>query len=182
MTTIIEAIKTVLTWADKELPLVRWSRAEQSSAPYDLNSYPDGIGTVKTLSLVSDGRGWKNQEFVEANDNFETTFVGTRAVTFSVNIFGNDAFQKAENLRSTVEFEENKAVFASKNLGFVSTSDTRNLTELVSSKYEERAQFDITFYMQTELVKEVDRIVTIKVAGTLKTENTELNEEQEIDI
>ena len=162
--TINNAFNGVIAWCNGELPAVTWGRAQQSQAPSP-KDFPGGLGIVNLLSVTNDGRGWVNETYSSVNDNFDQEYKNSKRLDFSVNIFGVDAFARAEQLKSSVYFPQVTDDFLLANLGFVSATSTNNLTAIENGEWESRAQFDIAFYSNITYTKTIDPVdqVTIKV-------------------
>jgi hypothetical protein len=169
---LVPAKNAVLKWASDEISAVQWRFANQNSPSFSLSRYPNGIGTIQLISVVQNGPGRVDSVYDEIIDKFIDTYIGRKRLRFSVNLFGPNSYDNAEKLKNSVLFDGIIQQFERDGLGFITTSEARNITALVSAQFEERAQFDISFYTNLEYVKTFDRIAQITVQGKIEDGDT----------
>ena len=162
-----QADSLVYDWASSEIPDVQWAFAEQNSMPFDLNTYPNGIGIIKLISIKNNGRGFVESTYNSNDDKFDLEYDSDKELMYSINLYGNNAFLKAEQLRNSVYFPNVNDLFVKNQLGFVMTSEHRNLTDMISAQWEPRSQFDIIFYYNVNYNKQIDRIAEVNVKGNI---------------
>lgn len=170
------AKSTIYQWVAQELPLIQWRFAEQNSPSFVLSQYPNGIGTIKLLSTVNSGRGRIDTDYNAINDDFDVEYHGLKELVFSINIYGDNALDKAEQLRNSVNFPVYTEKFQSRNIGYIASTGVRDITQLISAQYETRAQFDIRFYTTVEYDKTVERIVEVNVKGDIEDGRIKTNQ------
>ena len=72
---------------------------------------------------------------------------GTRSFMASINFFQTGAINNAMSMQGAAYETINLEFLASKGLGFIRSSDYRDLTEVDLARYEERGQVDLFFYV-----------------------------------
>lgn len=160
-----DLLDAIYNWCSTELASVRWQIAYINDAPFDLKNNPAGIGVINLIYTQDVGQDISVLTYNPQGDDFTQTIDKPKYCTFSINIYGNDSYNIAERLRTSVFFESVNNAFVSAGLGYISSSDVKNLTQLVSTNYEKRAQFDITFYVNFEYNKNIERMVEVRVRG-----------------
>lgn len=93
----------------------------------------------------------------EGSHNVRETTEGQREVLASINFYRGDAVSKAAKLQTLLSKSRATALMQELGLGLVSTSGVRNLGQTVGTKWEDRAQIDITFYV---VASETDNLQT----------------------
>lgn len=111
------------------------------------------------------------------------TIIGQRMVMASVNFYRPGAFTKASRLPALLSTSRAIERMQVLGLGLVGTSQPRNLTALVNTRWEERGQIDLTFYAidsETETVHTYGtfpvEVSTADSSGTTETQAFEVNE------
>lgn len=130
-------------------------------------------GTLKLITpLVMEGQ---DSETTEADgDNVIITTHGQRELTLSINIYRENAFQKMVLLQTKIQsnrFRE-KARFTAKARGqsfaFIDALSIQDLTALLNSNYEERAQMDVRIRVVSSFSETVETIGEVVLDGTIK--------------
>lgn len=75
----------------------------------------------------------------------EVTQVGDREFTLSVQAYGGDVMTVLNNLRSSLQKDSALDTLRSNGIVFVSWFQINNITELVDSRFEQRASMDVLF-------------------------------------
>lgn len=156
----------IYDWCKSELPSKTWRVANENSV-FSLKEFPEGIGIINLTSVSNDARGWITNEYNGANDNFDSRYTGVKLLNFSLNIYGKNSYEKAEQLKNSVFFDVNHNIFNTNGITYVSSSSIRNLTNVISGEYESRAQFDIAFYIHIEYTKQIQRIDEVNINGNI---------------
>lgn len=139
---------------DKVRRLVRTllGMPENSIRPSDQNA-PTGttaeqFGTVKIISIRREGFDQILQGDEAAPSlNVREVIEGVRDIVASVQFYRGDAFTKACRLPALLQSSASIELMRTLGLGFVGTSEPRNLTTLVDTNREERGQIDLEFYV-----------------------------------
>jgi len=66
-------------------------------------------------------------------------------VTLRINVYGEDSVTIANYIQQYMSIDSNVENAGRLGIGYVATSDTQDLSELISGKYKSRAVFDIVF-------------------------------------
>lgn len=162
-----DMLNIMYNWAATEIPIALWIFADQNEAPFDLANNPDGIGVIKLLSSKDYGRGYDELTYNVGTDNFDEEILTPREFVFSFNIYGPNSFDFADQLQASIYRKSVANLFNTYGVGYISQTQVRDLTSLVSAKFEQRAQFDITFNVETSYTKAIDRMVQISVKGDI---------------
>ena len=158
------ATDTVYEWCSTELPDLTWWLADQNNS-FSFTNSPNGIGVIKLLTIKNDGRPAVEHKYNATTDKIETTNYISKILKFSVNIYSKYAIDEAELLRNSIDFYEYTELFFKNSLGHITSSEVRNLTDLISSEFETRGQFDIDFYVKLAYSKEINRFVKARILG-----------------
>ncbi len=97
-------------------------------------------------------------------DAFE--IVGPRSFMLSVTAFGSTAFQLIADLQTSISDPTQMQVLEAANVAVLSTSSPRDVTVPLETKFETRAQIDVTL-LATE-----DKVVTPGVIGKVAIDST----------
>lgn len=81
-----------------------------------------------------------------ASNNVTETIIGQRLLLASVNFYKGDAITKARRLVTLLGSTQAIQLMQQLGLGLVRTTQVRDLTALVDTKWEERGQLDIEFH------------------------------------
>lgn len=97
------------------------------------------------------------------------TIVARRTYGVTISVYrAENALQICEKLKSSLFSEiTHQGYFLPNNMGFVRSSNTRHLPELVKDKYENRAEFDVFFNTAETFVSEIESIEEVNIAASL---------------
>lgn len=85
------------------------------------------------------------------NDSDELTIGVLDEFTASINLYFSGALNSAKNIKIGIETLEVQEYLYENGIGFKTISDIRKIPTVIKSKWEERAQFDINFYVVSTL-------------------------------
>lgn len=91
----------------------------------------------------------------------DINYDGIRRVMISINIFRGDALGAMDKLKSSFDRVLTQEYFAGKNIGIINSSETRDLSDVVNSAWEERRQADFFFYvtnLETETLEAIETV------------------------
>lgn len=91
-------------------------------------------------------------------------YYGLRQIMVGVNIYRGDALGAMTKLKASLDRVLTVEYFSGKNIGIINTSETRDLSEPVNGKYEERRQADFFFFLTNQDTENIEAIESI--AGT----------------
>jgi hypothetical protein len=98
--------------------------------------------------------------------DFEQT--GQRAFTVSVNVYDDsDAISWASKLQTSLDNPVEIDTFARADIGLGDAGDVNDLTEILETKYERRAQFDFTIFVASNIDFTNDVIETVNYQNNL---------------
>lgn len=87
---------------------------------------------------------------------------GIRDITLSINVYGGDAQTIAENLRTSLRKPTVYEVFRNIGVSLVELGNIISLTTLLETKFEDRTQFDIRFYVASNVTDDVNWIQNVE--------------------
>lgn len=95
-----------------------------------------------TLKILAGG---KPMEEDLINNAGKTEIKQYSEFDLSVNYYGESAMEELSFLTATAEFPTQLEKWSAKNLAYIESSGVRDLTELMETKFESRAQADLSF-------------------------------------
>lgn len=105
------------------------------------------FATVLVTYIAPTGQDDLRRENVPASTDVSETVEGQRELLASVNFYRDGAFTKASRLPALLSTSRAIERMQVLGLGLVGTSQPRNLTAVVNTKWEERGQIDLTFHV-----------------------------------
>jgi hypothetical protein len=84
-------------------------------------------------------------EYNETDQRFEAK--GTRVITLSINYFGQQSFENMEKLQNSLNLPEVREYFRTNEIIPFDDTGVSNITELLDTVFEERANLDVMFYI-----------------------------------
>lgn len=120
-----------------------------------------------TLKLVTKSvkLGAKDELRYKGSDSF--TLNGQRTGLLSVNAFGLDAIQVANDLKDSLQLEAAMSLLRAKEISILAESDVRDLSELRDTKIEKRAQFDLTLGYTRIIDEAITPIESVEIDDAL---------------
>ena len=121
----------------------------------------DRWATVLILAQRSDGNvhTWANVPNSPTKQVTETAEAHV-AITASVQFFRQGALTSANKLRDRITLSSALQLMQNLGLGFIRSSQVKNLAAVVNANWEERAALDIDFYVTSVEVDNVDTFGT----------------------
>lgn len=104
--------------------------------------------------------GWDDMRLVNEagpSTNVTESAVGQRHIVASVQFFRGDALTKATRLKSLLAMSAQIDKMQSMGIGFVKAGQVKNLTAVIDTYWESRAQIDLEFYL---IMKEDDSLAS----------------------
>ena len=118
-------------------------------------------GTVVLISEIADGHTWTNDA---ADDNgIEQTVYESVTASYSVQFFRADAYDRARQLRVWAQSPTGKYGADRRGFSFYSTSSVRQISEIVSEEWEQRAGIDLDVGIVTRAIHAVDSALTLDI-------------------
>ena len=124
------------TWATAVLPvgtpIIFWQQnSPRPSVPYV---------TLHLDNFMAINQDWKNHL---TNNLGDVLMKGDRNFTLSINAYGGDPITLLENLRSSFQRNSSLALLRTYGIAFYQSETINDLSDLVDSKFEKRAQMDV---------------------------------------
>jgi len=152
-----EVVKTNLyDWAVANLPANTPVIFLYQNAPRPETAYV----TLYLSSLVQIGN-----DYVPRPDNQAGIVeqIGDREFTLQIATYGGDCITRLENLRSSLQKDSVLATLQENGIIFVEQFPIQDVTELVASRFENRAQMDILFRMGQTYDDTLGSIETVEI-------------------
>lgn len=164
----------VYAWCSTELQDTQFI-FENQNAPIPEGSF----GSINVVSVSKIGIDGKHYDYSPDTDKFTESIEGPREVLVSVNIFGAEAFNRCAQLQASTRKTSSSIVFYQNGISFVDFTAIRDLTEVISGEWEPRAQFDITFYVNSSYNGLIDRIDSAQIDGKYNDKQKQIIVESE---
>lgn len=150
-------------------------RGQQNTPVRPLASYAD----VVFLSSVSQGIDSIEYSDLDAQ-NITSTRKGLREISFSINTYKDFAIDNIRKIKIGFLRESILSLFRSANIGFMKTSNVRNITEALDNGFEQRGQLDIFMYIVDNDEDVIARINSVDIQGEYQYRNLKYNSTIEI--
>lgn len=146
-----------MNWNAAKDALYEWaSSASGVSVIWARQSAPPPATPYVTLALVGGpiAIGHDAQRRVHLPDGEELAdlrvdWLGAREMTLSVNVYGGDALAIASTLQSSLSLETVRDALAAAGMSVIRAGDIRDLTALLETTFESRAQMDVRLRFTT---------------------------------
>ena len=122
--------------------------------------------SLKITTFIPVGYAGKEETAVPV-DLVKFDYSTTYDILVSINFYRDGAFTNASKLRdgfdsiSVIEGLESNGLF------FISTSDIRDIPNVVKKKFEERYQMDVSFYIRSASTETLEQIKKIELTNEL---------------
>lgn len=104
--------------------------------------------------------------------NVAETIIGQRRLVASIQFFRDDAYTKACRLNALLSMSSSVDKLQAMGLGLVRASPARNLTAVIDSAWEERAQIDLEFHLVAKEVQSLPTYGTFPISVTTESSTT----------
>ena len=131
-------------WADQDAP--------RPTLPYAL---------LKILTFVKVGM----DENRLRDDDVEVDIVGQREMTISLNTLGVSAFENMAALQNSLCLDAVRELFNAANLAYASDTGPTDISQLLETVIEPRAQMDIVFHHAQVTTEDQGRIEEVELGG-----------------
>lgn len=123
-----------ITVVPSGMPVIYWQpNAPRPDVPYI---------TLFLGSVVSVGQDWSAPD---ADINGVIDMKGDRQFTLSIQAYGNDPLTVLENIRTSLQKQTVLDTLRANGIAFYQALTINDITELVDSQFERRAQLDVLF-------------------------------------
>lgn len=146
--------------------------ANQTGAPADYMPSPAQVKEPYATVLIVDAQSIGHDQVIERNDpmvplNLLQLQSGMYHAIGSVQFFRDNAVSLGRRLRGALETSDSIALMQSQNLGLISVGNVRNLTGVIDTFFEERAQVNVEFYITVDTSRSVPTFGTFPISVTL---------------
>lgn len=156
-----------------ELGLMAWCTAEIGSTVFIMQNQnaqvpPTGSFCVlNVLNVIKIGQDAAFYKYLPITDKIQETIEGPRSLTISINFYRDSAFDQILQLQASLKKQRVTELLYKNGLSFQNVSDIRNLTGIISAKWEERYQMDVNFYVTSTYSEQLERIIKVPVKGNV---------------
>lgn len=146
-------------------------RKANQTAPTGKQSEPFATVLITLIDATGeDDRRLDNE--AAPSMNVAETIIGQRRLVASIQFFRDDAYTKACRLNALLSMSSSVDKLQAMGLGLVRASPARNLTAVIDSAWEERAQIDLEFHLVAKEVQSLPTYGTFPVSVTTGSSTT----------
>lgn len=117
-----------------------------------------------TIRIISENKLGGNDEGATVDDDGIQSFCGQREAAVSLNIYGEDAFDSMKlALNSLSKPSILEDFFYNDDIAILNKGDILNLTDVLETEFEERAQMDLLVGYAEEYTDDVGYIETVEL-------------------
>ena len=146
-------------------------RKANQTAPTGKQSEP--FATVLITLIDATGEDDRHIDNEDAPSlNVAETIIGQRRLVASIQFFRDDAYTKACRLNALLSMSSSVDKLQAIGLGLVRASPARNLTAVIDSAWEERAQIDLEFHLVAKEVQSIPTYGTFPISVTAESSTT----------
>lgn len=146
-------------------------RKANQTAPTGKQSEPFATVLITMIDATGeDDRRLDNE--AAPSMNVAETIIGQRRLAASIQFFRDDAYTKACRLNALLSMSRSVDKLQAIGLGLVRASPARNLTAVIDSAWEERAQIDLEFHLVAKEVQSIPTYGTFPVSVTTGSSTT----------
>ena len=163
MINITDIENTLYGWADSVSTheiIFAYPNAPKPEPPYVL---------INVLSNVSQG-GLNRDETLLTDDSIDVDYSELEQVLISINVFGAGSYEEATKLKNSLNRVTVYEELFSNGLGLKSAKQIRKIPDLIDKKFEERAQFDVEFFVRSLDEENIETIQKVEITNELSDE------------
>lgn len=133
-------------------------------------AYPNAPRPSSSYALINvytnSSLGHEESISVDNGDGtIDNTYSESKTITASVNLYYSGAYQKAITLSESLSKVTVYEALYGDGLGLISITPVQKIPEQIDQKWEERAQFDVTFTYRSEVNETIETIKQIEIEG-----------------
>lgn len=117
---------------------------------------------INLLTDLQDGTD-ETEGVLLVDDSTDNTYSSASEITLSINAYYSGAFQKAIDIKKSLMTLEVEEYLYGVGLGYLNSTAIQKIPELIDKKWEERAQFDISFYVRRESTENIATIKKVEI-------------------
>lgn len=132
---------------------------------------PRPMGTYADVDFLHDDSiGWDQKVITDENaQDVNHTTQGARNITLSIGFYREGAMDNARKVRTGFARQTVYETLYSADMGLVDRSEVRDISEVFESKWEERAQFDLTLSAVGTDTEIINAILSVTIDGDFQT-------------
>lgn len=133
---------------------------------------PRPQGSYADLDLVSDTSiGWEERNQVDnvSDDDITETLQGAREIMVSIGFYRDGSMDNARKVRTAFNRESVLGMLRAADMGLVSRSVVRDISEVLESNWERRAQLDVTLSAVGTDEDIINSILSVSIEGEFQT-------------
>lgn len=146
-------------------------RKANQTAPTGKQSEPFATVLITLIDATGEDDRRLNNEAAPSL-NVAETIIGQRRLVASIQFFREDAYTKACRLNALLSMSSSVDKLQAMGLGLVRASPARNLTAVIDSAWEERAQIDLEFHLVAKEVQSLPTYGTFPISVTTGSSTT----------
>lgn len=146
-------------------------RKANQTAPTGKQSEPFATVLITLIDATGEDDRRLNNEAAPSL-NVAETIIGQRRLVASIQFFRDDAYTKACRLNALLSMSSSVDKLQAMGLGLVRASPARNLTAVIDSAWEERAQIDLEFHLVAKEVQSIPTYGTFPISVTTESSTT----------
>lgn len=146
-------------------------RKANQTAPTGKQSEPFATVLITLIDATGEDDRRLNNEAAPSM-NVAETIIGQRRLVASIQFFREDAYTKACRLNALLSMSSSVDKLQAMGLGLVRASPARNLTAVIDSAWEERAQIDLEFHLVAKEVQSIPTYGTFPISVTTESSTT----------
>lgn len=146
-------------------------RKANQTAPTGKQSEPFATVLITLIDATGEDDRRLNNEAAPSM-NVAETIIGQRRLVASIQFFRDDAYTKACRLNALLSMSSSVDKLQAMGLGLVRASPARNLTAVIDSAWEERAQIDLEFHLVAKEVQSIPTYGTFPISVTTESSTT----------
>lgn len=123
-----------------------------------------------SLNFINPGMRMGSKDNIEYAGDDAFQVVGQRSATLSVNAFGDEAIQQLMNFRDALETAEAMDYTREQQISIVPDGKPKDLSELVDTKIEKRAQLDLSVGYTVSIEENYGPIDSVEVNNVINEE------------
>lgn len=165
ITDIEDAIYTWIQGETGTTTIFAYPDAPRPSTPYTL------INFITTVQL-----GEKETDSTLLPDNsIDNIYSIPNEITLSINCYYDNAFQTANNIIDSIDKVTVQDQLQAAGLGFINATTVTKAPVIIHKQWEERARFDISFMLRSEITENIETIQKIEVTNEINGETIIIN-------
>ena len=139
--------------------------AAKDNGPRPIGSY----AVVDFLTDVSIGWEHRSRENNTGDDDITETLQGAREITLSIGFYRDSAMDNARKVRTAFMRQSILDTLRAATVGLIQRSAIRDISEVLESTWEQRAQFDLTLSAIGTDVDIITSILSVNITGSFQT-------------